>query len=353
MQIPTYATIILKLTAQINLITDAYTLNGYKTLAAVLNKPLGAACVLYISLTGFGIMRGIIKTPVQEFTKSSIRIGIVYLFAMNWGVFSEYVVSLTYKASSELGGVLMQINPLDVPIFTGTGINGALQSVLIEIIRVGTWTWAKGSLMNPGPLFTAFIIYLSGCLVVGLAFFEIVVAKLMMTVCYCVAPLFVSFTLFDKTRTFFDKWLGNLFGYSFVLIFVSSVVGLALSLVHWSIGAHYLEKAIHIRLVSWVPLCFCAALCVMAILEASRLGKSIGGACSSGHGSAMVGGFVGSALGIASQGGALLPSKGLVSRSLKSASALTPHGAQKAAYRGMEQVKQRFTSLKNHLQGGS
>lgn len=352
MQVPTYATIILKLTAQINLITDAYTVNGYKTLANLLEKPLGLACVLYMALTGLAITRGIVKTPVHEFTKVALRITFVYLFAMNWGMFSEFVVNLTYKASSELGAVLMQINPLDIPIFTGTGINGGLQSVLIEVIRVGTWTWAKGSLMNPGPLFTSLVIYIAGCLVVGLAFFEIVVAKLMMTVCYCVAPLFISFTLFDNTRSFFDRWLGNLVGYSFVLIFVSSVVGLALSLVHWSIGGHYLAKAAGIKLVSWVPLSFCAALCVMVVLEASRIAKSIGGACSTGHGSAMVGAFVGSTLGVVSQSKALMPSKQLLSGSARAASSLTPYGSQQAVYRGMERVKQHFSSIKNHLQGG-
>ncbi|EEZ95949.1 type IV secretion system protein [Legionella longbeachae] len=302
MDIPTYSTVVLKLTNQIDALTKSFIFNGYNTLSNYLAQPLALLCVIYIVLRGYGMVKGLIKTPIQEFTKGAIRMGIVYMFAMNWGVFSDYLVKLFINSASELGGVLMQATPFDVPVITGSGVNGGLQSVLIEVIRVGSWTWAKASFNHFGPIFTAIMIYLSGLAVVGLALFEFIIAKLMLSICLCTTPLFLCFTLFEKTRTFFDRWLGTMVGFSLVLILVSSVVGLCMHLIHWAIGGHYLNHAANITAVDWMPIFIVACLCVMAILEVTGIAKSIGGTCSTSNGSAMVGGFIGGALGASRTG---------------------------------------------------
>ncbi|WP_231950619.1 type IV secretion system protein [Legionella spiritensis] len=305
MAIPTYATVIVQLTDRIDDLTRTFVFNGYNTLSSVLAGPLASLCVLYIVLTGFGIMRGLIKKPMEEFTKGAIRIGLVYMLAMNWGVFSEYLVTLFIHAASELGADLMQATPFDVPVMTGHGVNGGLQSVLIEVVRVGSWTWAKASFKHWAPVFTAMMIYLSGLAVVGLALFEIIIAKLMLAICLCTAPLFLCFTLFDKTRSFFDRWLGTIVGFSLVLVLVSTVVGLCLHLIHWAIGGHYLNHAATVKAVDWIPVFLVACLCVMAILEVTGIAKSIGGTCSTSNGSAMVGGFLGGAMGASRTSGSL------------------------------------------------
>jgi len=261
-------------------------------------------------LTGFSITRGLIKKPMDEFVKVSIRIGIVYMLAFNWGMFSEYFVKLFVNGAGELGAVMMKATPFTVPKLDGlmnaAGLNSTLQSALIEVVRVGLWTWDKGSFRHAGPLFTGFLIWLSGISVVSFAFFEIIVAKLMIAVCMTTAPLFLSFTLFDKTRTYFDRWLDKLVGFSLVLVFVSSVVGLCMHLIHWTIGGHYLNQAVGMSTVDWIPLVIVSVLCIMTIREVVGIAKSIGGMCSTGTGSAMIGGAIGGAMGVAATSGGLM-----------------------------------------------
>ncbi|KTD49602.1 hypothetical protein Lrub_0701 [Legionella rubrilucens] len=299
MDTPTYSTVILKLTSHIDGLTKDFVFKGYQALAQALAKPIGSLCILMIILMGFGILRGLIKNPMEEFQKNLIRIGLVYMLAMNWGVFSAYVVALFINSAGEIGALIMNLAPTKLPAISGggTGINHGLQSVFIEVVRVGAWTWDKASFKHWGPIFTATLIYLSGFAVVGFALFEIVIAKLMLSICLCTAPLFIPFTLFDKTRGFFDRWLGTLAGFSFVLIFVSTVVGFALHLIHWAIGGHYNTHAVNVTAVDWIPLAMVAGFCVMAILEVTSIAKSIGSACSTANGSAMVGGFIGGFLG--------------------------------------------------------
>lgn len=311
MEAPNYATVILRLAEEIDVLTKTFVSGGYKALSGALSKPLGSLCIIYIILVGFGITRGLIKTPMNEFIKGSIRIGLVYLLAMNWSFFSENMVTFFTTGVSELSVIMMNLLPVKLPMIKGVGVNGGLQSVLIEIIRVGSWVWDTGTFRNPGPYVVALIVYATGIAVVGLAFFEIIVAKLMLSICLCTAPLFIILTLFDKSRNFFDQWLGKVVGFSLVIFFVSTVIGFCLHLVHWCIGAHYLSHAEHFASVDWIPLFICACLAVMAILEVVGMAKSIGGSCCTSGGSAMVGGFMGGAMGAVSAGGAtkLLGSK--------------------------------------------
>ena len=130
MQTHNYSSIVLDLTSKVDALTKSFTFNGYNAMSQALAKPLGTLCVLFIVLTGYSILRGLIKTPMQEFIKVSIRIGVVYMFAMNWGMFSSYVVDLFVNGASDLGGVMMKVNASG----RGASINASLQTVLNDII---------------------------------------------------------------------------------------------------------------------------------------------------------------------------------------------------------------------------
>lgn len=293
-----YTNIILDLARQMEVITRTFTVNGYKAMSHALAQPLGALCVLFIILTGYGILRGLIKTPMQEFVNVAIRIGVVYMFAMNWDIFASYFIGLFVDGAGALSGVMMKANHSNMSYVNGANVNSSLQAVFTEIINIGTIAVKKATVRNITPLFIGLLIYLSGIAVVGLAFFEIVLAKLMLAICMSVAPLFFCFTLFKQTRSFFDSWLGVLVGFSLLLVFVSTTVGICLQLVHWVIAPLQSNQA-EIDLTSWISLFFVAGLAVMAILYVTGIAKGIGGSCStSGTGSAMVGGFMGSALGV-------------------------------------------------------
>jgi type IV secretion system protein VirB6 len=345
MDAPNYATVILRLASEIDTLTRTFVAGGYQALSAALARPLGSLCLLYIILIGYGITRGLIKTPMQEFIKGSIRIGIIYMLAMNWSFFSSHVVDLFTQGMSELGAVMMNLLPVKIPMIKGTGVNGGLQSVLIEVIRVGNWIWDTATFRHPGPFIAALIVYASGIAVVGLAFFELIVAKLMLSICLCTAPFFIILTLFDKTRNFFDQWLGKIVGFSLVLFFVSTVLGFCMHLVHWCVGVHFQEHAANFASVDWIPLFICACLCVMALLEVVGMAKSIGGSCCTSSGSSMVGGFIGGALGAMSAGGV---TKATGSKLLSLSKSMMPAGtgliknALSKSSQGMSAIQQRM-----------
>jgi type IV secretion system protein VirB6 len=268
-------------------------------------------------------VRGIVQTPQQALFKFAIRAGLIYMSAMNWGIFSAHIRDLFVVSSESISTTLMQAvhkQPM------GGSINQGLQNVLNEILTLGSALFDAGSFRKLTPYFAGIMVFFSGSLTVGLAFIEIAVAKLMLAVTLSTAPLFILFTLFDQTKSFFDRWLRLLVGFSLVLVFVSSVVGLCMHLLHWiTIGMLNTAPTSAI----WVPLFIVACLCVMGITQAAHMGKSIGGALCTSGGAAMVGGFIGSSL------GAWASSKNTVQNAMK-ATRQGFHGTSHAFHKGKQ-----------------
>lgn len=287
---------IVNLGHQIESITNTFTVDGYQALADILRAPLGAAAILYIVLMGYATARGLIENTLQALLKFSLRLGVIYLLAMNWGNFAIYIRDFFVIGSETMANAVMKAAS---KTHSNHNIFQGLQSVFNAMLDLGSSTMGEGGYRNLSPYFCGILIYLSGALTLGLAFFEIVIAKLMLSITLCTAPLFLSLTLFDQTKSFFDRWLGLLVGFSLVLVFVSSVLGLTIDLMSWAMTQVDVNPN-DLKSSTWVPLFIVSLFCVMGILEAASIGKSIGGAAGTSGGSAMVGGFIGGAIGASS-----------------------------------------------------
>ncbi len=307
----TFDTLIINLAGEIDRLTNHFVFDGYTALASLLKAPFGAMLVLYIVLMGYAMVRGVVQAPQQELFKFTIRAGTIYMTAMNWEFFAANIRDLFVIGSDSIATTLMQAVHQKV---NGGSINQGLQAVLNEILTLGSNLFEAGSFRKLTPYFAGIMVFFSGCITVGLAFIEIVSAKLMLAITLCTAPLFIIFTLFEQTKAFFERWLGILVGFALVLVFVSSVVGLCVHLLHW-IMAGVLNNSMQLTSAIWVPLFIVSILCVMGITQAASIGKSIGGAMCTSGGASLVGGFIGSSI------SSLTFSKNTIQKSLQVAQA--------------------------------
>lgn len=283
---------LVNLGTEIDRLSNHFIFDGYSALASLLKAPLGSLIVLYIVLMGYAIARGIIDKPQQELFKFAIRAGLIYMMAMNWDFFASHARDLLVDGSENIATTMMHAVHKGSK---GGSINQGLQSVLNDILRLGLDLFNAGSFRKLTPYLAGFMVLLSGAITLGLAFIEIVIAKLMLAITLSTAPLFILFTLFNETKSFFERWLGITTGFAFVLILVSSVLGLCVHLLHWVTSSIVSDTTLTAAL--WVPLFIVACLCVMGIKEAAAIGKSIGGHFCTSGGAAMVGALLEEALG--------------------------------------------------------
>ena len=300
MSAPIYSNIIDKVFHLLDQDLNSYVYDGYTALASHLQYPLGLAVILYFSIMGLSISQGWVQLSMGVFTKAIIKISLIYMFAMHWGNFNQYVIGGIEKSAGQIGDWLVNASPVAIPNFSGSGINGALQTVLTEVTRLGAWVWGKGSISNWSPFFCAVCIWIFGFISLVMAVVEIILANMMLAILFSLAPLFIGFTLFKPTHGMFDRWVGSICGFALFLIMIPAVVMLGLSFIQFVIQDQYSSQAADITLVDWVPIMIAGLINLTLILKISDYAKSIGGSISIGSGSAMlagaVGGFVGGAL---------------------------------------------------------
>lgn len=270
-------TVIVKFFGEVDFLLHNYLFNVYNSLAQNLRHPIGLVVIIYITLLGFAISFGWIKLSISTLTKIVIKIGIVYTLALNWGFFSEYVVTLISGGANQLSAALMHSTQLSLPHVVGSGVNGALQTVLIEFTKIGTWIWHSGSWNNFAPYFTAMITWGFGYSLVLVVCFQLLIAKIMLAVLLSLAPLFVVFVLFQSTYGFFNRWLGALVGYALLPILVSAVLALSLDMSQWSIAGVYASKALNVSLVTFVPIMVVSFISIGLVQHVARLSHNIGG----------------------------------------------------------------------------
>ena len=113
MPVPIYADVIERFfTEALDPILHNYVYNGYQALASHLRVPLGTAVVLYIALMGLSISQGWIKLSMGNFIKSALKIGLIYTFAMNWALFSSWVVDGVQGSAGQIGDWLVSATPI-------------------------------------------------------------------------------------------------------------------------------------------------------------------------------------------------------------------------------------------------
>lgn len=341
MAIPVYYTIVVQLFEELDLLLNNFVFNAYNALAHYLALPLGLAMVLYIVLLGLSITNGWVKLSMSNLVKSAVKLALIYMAAMNWGWFSHYVVSLINDGAGQLGDILVKATPVSIPHFAGEGINGAIQTVLIEFTQIGSWIWNKGSWHAMGPCFSAILIWGFGYASLLVAIFELVLAKIMLAILFATAPLFVSFTLFKPTHGFFDRWLGACVGFGFLMIFVSSMLGLTLSIAQWAITGVYVSHASHMSTVGFVPVMVVGFLGIGIILKTAQLAQSIGGTISTNSGSSLLAGTVGGAMGSAmSMTKMPLSTAGMAKNAFISATALSEKRISNGSSSAMNAIRQ-------------
>ena len=249
---------------------------GYSALSNYLKAPLSVCMMLYISLLGIGIMQGWVKVGMPSFIRSTLKITAIYTFALNWSNQSgcrRWFPVIGFEISS----VLVSATPVSLPHFDGEGITASLQTLLIEVAKVGNFLFQKGSLIKLAPLFDGCFVWFAGCLMIAMAFLEMITAQILMATLLIAGPFFIACTLFKPTRVFFERWFGALFGTVFVLMFVNITVAINMTLLQAIISDDFLTEAVNFSLISFVPFYIVSVLTVFQLTRVSTLAMSLGG----------------------------------------------------------------------------
>jgi type IV secretory pathway VirB6-like protein len=208
---------------------------------------LRAALVLYVIVYAGLFMMGMVQDKQEEFLKRIIRFAIVavLLTENSWDFFNNYLFTLFYNGVDNFIGMMatqftgaaatMMVDPVTgatIPTPESAGASSGHIFAFADITINKFFQW-ETIVKVFGLTFTSPIGFLYVILIfVGMFYFLFaliqalilyLLAMLAISLLLIVAPIFLSFMLFERTRPLFDSWVKNLINYTLqpVLVFTA------------------------------------------------------------------------------------------------------------------------------------
>lgn len=222
------------------------------------------ALVLFVCFTAFSYLMGVTRYSNWDLIVRVIKIGFVLTLVSDdsWAFFSEYVIGFFRGGALDMVSNISLLVNSDTGVLSGTEENSVanmftnLDNIFAMFIssQVNAKIW--GLLFFPPFLgflmilmfYYAFYIYVH---VIAKVLILYVAIFIMMTFAFIVAPVFIIFFLFQRTREYFTKWLDLVIGYAVQFIFLAAIVGIF----SWIILAFFIDLLNYT--VCWKPVLYC------------------------------------------------------------------------------------------------
>lgn len=274
---PQYFNIVLKLFDQIHGLLNHFVYDSYHQLANTLKTPLALCISLYVVVLGYSITQGWVQLSLKQLILLALKLSVIYSLAMSWDFFSHYIVDFIQQGSSQLASALLTSNKSFSSLDANQGIEGALQIVLTHFTKIGYWLWRQGSWHSFSPYFEAIIIWAVGLSLIIYALIQLIIANIMLSILFLLAPLFFSFLIFSSTSALFDRWAGHVIAYGLLIIFVSLLLSLVVSIVQWSIADITENNLLTTLFIStFVPVSIVCLVSIALIKRVSDMAHDIG-----------------------------------------------------------------------------
>ena len=227
---PPIATVISLITTQLNNASESI----YKNITnnQEFHKSLRAALSLYIIIHGILYVAGILQMSQKELVMMTMKLVLVIQLLTtdaSWTLFNTYFFNFF------TGGLNEIINIITANIsgaMSGTGATGltffdAMFNLLFSYettMKIISLIFSVDSgIVVVAIIYTSFALFII-CLAKGLMLY--LLAYIAISLIISLAPIFISFMLFKRTKSIFDNWLNQLIAYFFQPLFVFAALAM-------------------------------------------------------------------------------------------------------------------------------
>lgn len=191
----------------------------FEATAAAVNPTLTVLVTLLFIIIGIFMAIGAFNMTGREGVQIIFRVGLVFLFVQSWSNFNVFYSALT-DAGNTLAAKFFSI--AGTGDLSGKDTYGAMDTFAKNMgdttddVLKAVGSIARGFL---GAILYVFLAFLMAAYVLIVGYAKIMIAFLL-----GVAPLAMVCTIFDKTKTYFEAWLGAFIGYLLYPVAASAII---------------------------------------------------------------------------------------------------------------------------------
>ena len=225
---------------------------------------LSLSLTFFVIFTAVSYLLGLVKYSNWELMVRILKVGIIISLVSDgsWDFFKEYIIGFFRGGSLDMIGDIVSLVNSETGVISQTdnsGVKGLFKN-LDDIFAMFTSSQVNAKILGL-LFFPPFIGFLMICMFyVGFYIFIHIIAKIlilyvsifiMMSFAFIVAPIFIIFALFERTKEYFTKWLDLVIGYAIQFIFLVTVV----TIFSWIILAVFIDLLNYT--VCWKPVLYC------------------------------------------------------------------------------------------------
>lgn len=196
----------------IDSVTKSFLSQTYPGLADAVSTPVYLASVIYWALYGYKIYTGTSPFNWTDVTKKAVAT-VCIAGMLSWGGLATTLYDAFVSLMDGGASTIMAGSP-----------TSSMLDALYKNIQTIAATLMKASLSSIGTIVQGFVLGTVNCLLLAIAVCYMLFAKVGLAITMVLAPLFVSFALFDSTRQWFMNWLSKMLTFAILYILVIGIV---------------------------------------------------------------------------------------------------------------------------------
>ena len=200
-------------------VVDGYYVTGAANVASSISGVAATLFVLYLTLYGWTLMRGLVQEPVTDFTHRIIKTTVIVAMATGAGMYATYFSNFLWNWPTALTSVVTGA--------PAASITTVLDNVAGQGLDLAVKAWQAAGISNIGAYIIAILLFAMVLLITAVCGFILLTAKVALSLGLALGPIFILALMFDATKRFFDAWLGVVLGAGFTIVVTSMASDIA------------------------------------------------------------------------------------------------------------------------------
>lgn len=196
-----------------NYVTDIST-KMIATITPVITVGLTVGFLVY----SLAVIRGTVQMPISDLLWRCFRIGVIVSIATAGGLYQSTLADMIISTPDALAKALVGSTE------GATSIGETLDKSMQHAVAVAAQQWEKASVFSKqGVMYVMYstLIMVSSAVMISVGGAFMILAKIALALLAGMGPLFIFMLLWEPTKSYFEKWVGQVVNYSLIVVLFS------------------------------------------------------------------------------------------------------------------------------------
>ncbi|MCP1672883.1 type IV secretion system protein [Kerstersia gyiorum] len=198
--------------------TRSYVTDISTKMIAAITPVISVGLTLGFLVYSLAVIRGTVQMPISDLLWRCFRIGVIVSIATAGGLYQTTLADVIISTPDALAKALVGSTE------GSTSIGETLDQAAQHAVTVAAKQWEKASVFSKqGVMYVVYsmLIMVSSAVMLSVGGAFMILAKIALALLVGMGPLFIFMLLWEPTKDYFNKWVGQIVNYGLLIVLFS------------------------------------------------------------------------------------------------------------------------------------